>query len=107
MNITPFINALTDRLNEYKTRNGFTYFETFRVEATEGKKYFKIFRREILNNGHPFSGHSIVAFVDKTTGDIFKPASFNTPAKHARGNVNSENSGMEAITDSGSVIYLK
>ena len=106
MNITNFINALTVRLKEYRERNKFTYFDSYYVFATEGKKYFKVYRQE-MKDGKSFSSGSIVAFVDKTTGDIFKPASFNTPAKHARGNVNSENSGMEAITDSGSVIYLK
>ena len=107
MNITSFINALTDRLNEHKKASGLTYFETYRVEATEGKKYFKIYKTEMLHNGHPFSHRSLVAFVDKTTGDIFKPASFAAPAKHSRGNVLSAQNGMEAISPDGFVYYLR
>lgn len=105
MNITPFINKLTARLNEYKNRNNFTYFDNFTVIATEGKKYFKVYRREVKDGiGR---NESIVAFIDKVTGDIYKPASFAAPAKHARGNINSPDNGMEAIDAYGFVNYLK
>jgi len=33
------------------------------------------------------SSRSVHSFVDKTTGDIYKAASWNAPAKHARGNI--------------------
>lgn len=36
MNITPFINALTNQLNEHKKAIGLTYFESYQVDATEG-----------------------------------------------------------------------
>jgi hypothetical protein len=106
MNISNFINALCVRLNEYKVNMGLTYFEKYEVIATEGKKFFKVLSREIGPNMS--AQHTrIVAFVDKNTGDIFKPASFNVPAKHARGNINSESHGMEAISPEGNVYYLR
>jgi len=37
------------------------------------------------------------AFVDKTTGDILKPASWAAPAKHARGNIFDQAGGMAHI----------
>lgn len=40
---------------------------------------------------------SIYAFIDKETGDIFKPASWKAPAKGVRGNVFSPNDGLEAF----------
>lgn len=105
MNISNFLNALQARLTEHKERNKLTYFDSCRVTATEGKKYFKVYREEIM--GGASHHRSIVAFVDKTTGDIFKPATFKTPAPHARGNVLSEQNGMEAITPAGHVLYLR
>jgi len=46
-----------------------------------GRKYHKI----IMNaNG----SRSVHAFVDKKTGEVFKPASFKTPAKGVRFNLN-------------------
>ncbi len=53
---------------------------------SEGRKYFKT-----TANG------SVTAFIDKQTGDIYKPASFMAPAKGVRGNVNSEKNGEEAL----------
>lgn len=39
-------------------------------------------------------------------GDIFKPASWSSPAKHSRGNVFSNQSGMESIDKMGFVKYI-
>ena len=50
------------------------------LEIRQGRKYAKLVSR---SRG---SG-SVWAFVDKETGDILKPATFNAPAKHARGNI--------------------
>lgn len=55
--------------------------------AIEGKKYVKC-----------VAGGSVLAFIDKETGDIFKPASWSTPATEVcAGNVKSERNGDEAI----------
>ena len=50
-----------------------------RVQLEEGRKFFKI-----IFSGNQRSVHS---FVDKTTGDVYKPASWKAPAKGARFNV--------------------
>jgi len=111
MNITLFTAALQDFLNKRKQELGYTYFDHYEVFATEGPKYFKVYQREVAGDMPVRDGSkvhsSIHSFVDKTTGDIFKPASFNAPAKHARGNVNSEQHGMEAISEQGCVKYLR
>ena len=103
---TNFCNSLRNRLNEYKNHVGLTYFKEYVTETVEGNKFIKVFSVEIDHDGKPNRKH-IVAFVDKKTGDIFKPASYKAPAKHARGNVNSDQHGMEAINKSGFVNYLK
>ena len=105
--INNFAQALTVRLNEYKERMGYTYFQRFDTVVEMGKRYAKVFAIEIAAEGRHHSSRRIVAFVDIATGDIFKPASFKAPAKHARGNVNSPTFGMEAINESGHFIYLR
>lgn len=106
MNITPFVDGLKKVLEEYRVRNGFTYFTSTNIVVTEGKKFFKVLKQEVLRDGDLGSA-TIVCFIDKTTGDIFKPASWNAPAKHVRGNVLSAQNGMEAINQNGHVVYLR
>jgi hypothetical protein len=106
-NLAEFLRRLADRLNEYRAKMNLTYFSHFRVTTTGGSKYIKVFRQE-MKGDEPYSKYeSIVAFVDSTTGDILKPASWKAPAKIARGNINSPQFGMEAIDGSGFVKYLK
>lgn len=104
--INEFIKRLEARLNEYRVAMGYTYFSHYIVTAQAGQKFTKVFRTEVYADGSQNS-RNIVAFVDIATGDIFKPASFKAPAKHARGNVNSPEFGMEAIEPSGFVRYLR
>ncbi len=40
------------------------------------------------------SGSGAHSFVDYETGDVFKPASWGSPAKHARGNIFDEHHGL-------------
>ena len=44
----------------------------------EGRKYFKVMFRD--SGG----GNSVHAFVDKKTGEVYKPTSFKAPAKYVR-----------------------
>lgn len=41
--------------------------------------------------------NSVIAFIDKDTGDIYKAATYQSPAKHARGNVNNADYGLSAF----------
>ena len=63
------------------------------ITYTEGKKFYKL----IEPSGT--YGNSAFAFIDKNTGDIFKCASWNAPAKGVRGNVLSEQNGMESVNN--------
>ena len=54
-----------------------------------GKKYYKIVQQEFETwEGSKYYGQyrdaSVHAFVDKKTGQVFKPASWQAPAKHVR-----------------------
>jgi hypothetical protein len=46
------------------------------------------------------------AFVDKTTGDVLKAASWKKPAKHARGNIFDEWNGLKSVGPYGPA-YLR
>lgn len=74
-------------------------FDYFDYE--EGKKYWKI----ILKGKDQRMGCSSYAFIDKTTGDLYKSASWKAPAKHIRGNIN-DSTGIDACNEYG-VIYLR
>ena len=58
-----------------KLKQGISDYD-FIIES--GRKYHKII---MIDSG---KGRSVHAFVDKKTGEIYKPASFRAPAKHVR-----------------------
>ena len=67
--------------------NGTANLMWFKVKT--GKKYYKIVQQEFETwEGSKYYGQyrdgSVHAFVDKKTGQVFKPASWAAPAKHVR-----------------------
>ena len=57
----------------------------YKFVIESGRKYHKIIM-EVPNNNRPPS-RSVLAFVDKKTGEVYKAASFKAPAKHVRFNL--------------------
>ena len=57
------------------------------LEIGGGRKYTKI----IMDTGNQ---KSVWCFIDRKTGDILKPANWNRPAKHSRGNLYDDYGGM-------------
>ena len=57
-----------------------------RFKIYEGRKYYKIVQQDYdtFQNRNEYRDGSVHAFVDKKTGDVYKPASWNKPAKHVR-----------------------
>ena len=51
-----------------------------------GRKYYKIMQREFdtFQDRNEWREGCVHAFVDKNTGEVYKPASYNSPAKHVR-----------------------
>ena len=68
-------------------REEFTY--------TDGKRYVRVCH-----------GGSAYCFVDKTNGDVLKPAGWKAPAKHARGNIFDEANGLATMGPYGPA-YLR
>jgi len=80
-----------DEDGNYKTDDNPRYF-TYMI----GRKYFKVVAMEWKDeakygriNAAPagYQAQTVHAFVDKKTGDVFLPASWNAPAKGARFNL--------------------
>ena len=61
-------------------KNGTANLAKFVIK--NGRKYYKIMQREFRNDN--WREGSVHAFVDKNTGEVYKPASYNAPAKHVR-----------------------
>ena len=64
--------------------NGTANLMKFKVKT--GKKYYKIVQMEFdtFQNRNEYREGSVHAFVDKKTGQVYKPASWQAPAKHVR-----------------------
>ena len=57
-----------------------------RFVIKNGRKYYKIMQREFdtFQDRNEWREGSVHAFVDKNTGEVYKPASYNSPAKYVR-----------------------
>ena len=67
--------------------NGTANLMKFKVKT--GKKYYKIVQQEFetwekSKYFNQYRDASVHAFVDKKTGQVYKPASWQAPAKHVR-----------------------
>ena len=83
-------NVLMDKHSEYAQQqlddinNGTAKLMKFRIQS--GKKYYKIIQQDFdtFQDRNEYRDGSVHAFVDKKTGQVFKPASWAAPAKHVR-----------------------
>ena len=64
--------------------NGTANLMKFRMEF--GRKYIKIIQQDYdtFRDRNEYRDGSVHAFVDKNTGEVYKPASYKSPAKHVR-----------------------
>ena len=79
--VDDYIKIGQDKIKNHPSFKGLYAKQKRDLMKTVGPKYIKIHDTE---NGQKRSIH---AFIDKNTGDLFKPAGVNAPAKGARGNV--------------------
>ena len=62
----------------------------YKFDYQVGKKYIKVFNlqyqeaNEYYNRKAGYRQGSVTAFIDKNTGEVYKPASWKAPAKHVR-----------------------
>ena len=104
LNIVKWCLKLCDVLQaNYQSQYSHGSNYTFALDSS-GRKYHKVF---MYINGQRDSIH---AFIDKKTGDVFKPASFKAPAKGARYNVLNIQSREEMFRRAdwaGSYLYIR
>ena len=64
--------------------NGTAKLMYFKIKT--GKKFYKIVQMnfDTYQNRNEYREGSVHAFVDKQTGQVYKPASWQAPAKHVR-----------------------
>ena len=72
--VLDWTEELVTKLQEDYDTNSTSGRYKFNIQT--GRKYHKIME-------HPEHG-GVHAFVDKNTGEVYKPASYKAPAKHAR-----------------------
>ena len=65
-------------------KNGTANLAKFVIK--NGRKYYKIMQHDFdtFQDRNEYREGCVHAFVDKNTGEVFKPASYNAPAKHVR-----------------------
>ena len=77
--------------------NKYGYKSDFNVTVSKGRKYFKI-----------VTENSVHCFVDVKNGNVFKPESWNKPAKHVRYNLLQDPQDCFNKCDwSGGYLYLR
>ena len=77
-NVLKYTNMLCEALiDNFKSRNN-GKDSGYKFYPESGRKYHKI----IMETGA--GSRSVHAFVDKNTGEVYKPASFKAPAKYVR-----------------------
>ena len=80
-------------------RQGFTHVKRGWT-TEEGRKYIKIVDGYVQDNGE-IKSRSVTAFIDKATGDVYKPASWKSPAKGIRFNLYKDIDYLENNCGSG------
>ena len=98
-------NAAGEKLHKQYPNMEFMY------EIRPGKKYYKVVTGHITGLAQDAPTQwSAWCFVDATTGDVYKPASWKAPAKHVRYNLfqeDSYNKALEKADPYGSWLYIK
>ena len=113
LNIRKYTLMLCDALEDnFKSRNkgkvGGYDAPVYKFVIESGRKYHKIVM-EVPNDNRPPS-RSVHAFVDRTTGDLYKAASFKAPAKHVRFNlciISDREWLLENADWAGSYLYMR
>ena len=58
----------------------------YKFDYKVGKKFIKVFnlQYDTFRDRNEYRAGSVTAFIDKNTGEVYKPASWKAPAKHVR-----------------------
>lgn len=102
-NINRMIKGMLERY--YKDYSG-RIKKDFVVE--EGRKYYKIVNGYVNEENGLLEQRGVHAFVDKENGDLYKPASWRSPAKGVRANMIRDIEILEQRADwAGGYLYRR
>ena len=113
LNVRKWTLMLCDALEDnFKSRNRGTVGRhdapSYKFVIEEGRKYLKIVM--VVPNEGRLPSESVHAFVDKKTGEVYKPASYKAPAKIVRYNLLEIASREECFSRAdwaGAYLYLR
>ena len=102
LNVRKYTLMLCDALEQdFKSR--YPNSDPYKFSIESGRKYHKIVMETESQS------RSVHAFVDKKTGEVYKPASWKAPAKHVCFNlleINSREKCFERADWAGSYLYM-
>ena len=102
LNVRKYTLMLCDAL-EHDFKRRYPNSDPYKFSIESGRKYHKIVQTD---SGE---GASVHAFVDKKTGEVYKPASWKAPAKHVRYNllsIESREKCFERADWAGGYLYM-
>ena len=107
--IYEYADVVQKKQDEYFTRNNFVHSPSDKIEVKLGRKYAKVIklsRHFVAQTSDKViettSGGCVHTFVDMTTGDILKSASWAAPAPNGvRGNIFDEDYGASVVNEHG------
>ena len=70
------IEDVTENLYKWDYKVGKKFIKVFNLQYEEANEYY--------NRKAGYRAGSVTAFIDKNTGEVYKPASWKAPAKHVR-----------------------
>ena len=98
--VLDWTEELVTRLQEDYDRQYKNSSQPCKFSITTGRKYHKI---NVKNGG-------VHAFIDKNTGEVYKPASYKAPAKHVRYDLRRIKQRRECFSNAdwaGGYLYLR
>jgi len=101
-----FRNTAETVIREHFDRMGFTFGVPHVEIRSRDKRYVKLVRFDVHTSTGEIPQPCALSFVEIDTGDIFKPATFKSPAEHPRGNIYTEDNGRSSMTATGDIFYL-
>ena len=97
------IETLNNREKVDAIESNRTVYTQFEYEV--GKKYIKVW--SYLVSDQRLNGRSCYMFVDKNTGDVYKPASYKAPAKGVRFQIDQLADNPDICDCFGSFLYIR
>ena len=106
--VDSLLETLNNRERVDAIESSRTVYTQFEYEV--GRKYIKVWSRlisECFGLVEPHNGRSCYMFVDKNTGDVYKPASYKAPANGIRFQIDQLADDPDLCDTFGSFLYLR